>query len=258
MSDPTAPDDGPEERPTAPAEAPTEAPTEPAHSGDPTAAAAFYSRWAHVYDLVARRTPLVRGLRRRTVAATRLERGDTVVEVGCGTGANLPVLAREVGPTGRVVGVDVSRGAVERARRTARGYPQVDVLLGDARDPPVAGLEGVDDVDAVLATFLVGMLEEPVAAVECWCDLVAPGGHVVLLHLRRSEGRLAPLANAGLEVATRISTPPASQLRYDADLTAVLDRRVRAAHDALRERAAATVTESHVLDLVELTGGRIE
>lgn len=260
----TDPGDGSDERSTAPEESPAATSPAPAHSGEPSTAAAFYGRWARVYDLVARRTPLVQRLRRRAVDATRLERGDTVLEVGCGTGANLPLLAREVGPTGRVLGIDVSRGALGRARRTARGYPQVDVLLGDARDPPVAVLEGDEevagdgDVDAVLATFLAGMLAEPAAAVDRWCDLVGPGGHVVLLHLRRSESRLAPLANAGLDVATRVSTPPARRLRYDVDLTAALDRRVRDAHDALRERADATATESHVLDLVELAGGRIE
>lgn len=272
-----------DERDVGPGSAPAEAPGRVGSGADPSTAAAFYSRWARVYDLVARRTPLVGRLRRRAVDAARLERGDTVLEVGCGTGANLTLLAREVGPRGRVVGVDLSRGAIERARRSTRGYPQVEVLQADATDPPLAapgrssaatGTAATDPaaigsaatgsheadggVDAVVATFLVGMLDDPAAAVRRWCELVAPGGHVVLLHLRRSEGRLAPLANAGLGLATRLSTPPAWQLRYGTDVTATLDARVRAAHAALAEEAEATVTESHVLDLVALTGGRVE
>lgn len=240
---------------------PEEAPGEATRAGDPTTAAAYYSRWARVYDPIARRTPVVRGLRRRAVDAAHLERDDVALDVGCGTGANLPLLAREVGPSGRVVGIDLSRGALARARRTARGYPQVEVLQADARDPPVAPPAPGDPetgVDAVVATFVVGMLDDPAAAVERWCDLVAPGGHVVLLNLRRSGGRLAPVANAGLGVVTRLSTPPTRKLRYERDLTRALDRRVRAAHDALRERADAAATESHVLDLAELTVGRIE
>jgi len=251
--------------------APSELPSVPAappgtadSRRDPSRAAAYYSRWARVYDLIARRTPLVGRLRRRAVEAAGLERGDTVLEVGCGTGANLALLAREVGPRGTVLGLDLSRGAIGRARRSTRGYPQVEVLQADARDPPLAAagsdssVDPAEGVDAVLATFVVGMLEDPAAAVRRWCDLVAPGGHVVLLNLRRSESRLAPLANLGLDVATRLSTPPTLQVRYERDVTVTLDRRVRAAHGALAEAADATVTESHVLDLVELTGGRID
>lgn len=250
---------------TDPGSAPAEAPGHAGSDDDPNRAATFYSRWARVYDLVARRTPLVGGLRRRAVEAAELERDDAVVEIGCGTGANLALLARAVGPRGTVLGLDLSRGAIERARRSTRSYPHVEVLRADARDPPVHAVATDDPahgngtgVDAVLATFVVGMLDDPATAVRRWCDLVSPGGHVVLLHLRRSQGRFAPLANAGLDVATRVSTPPAWQLRYDADPTEALDRRVRAANDALRGRATVSVTESHVLDLVALTGGRIE
>lgn len=215
--------------------------------------AALYDRWAGVYDLLARWAPGLRDLRERTVDALRLERGDTVVEVGCGTGVNLPLLARRVGPTGRVVGLDLAPGSVERARRNTRAFPQVDVLRADAVHPPIA-----DDVDAVLGTFLVGMLDDPSIAVDRWCDLVAGDGHVAMLHMRRSHHPAAPVCNLALDVVARLSAPPTLQLRYEESPTRVLDRRVREAHDALRARADANVTESHALDLMEIVGGKFE
>lgn len=214
-------------------------------------ATAFYDRWASLYDLIASHAPWVGTLRRRAVDALRLDRGDTVVEVGCGTGANLPLLAREVGPRGRVIGVDRSQGVLRRARSNAECYPQVDVLRGDGTALPIEG-----DVDGVLATFVVGMLDRPAATVEEWIDLLGPDGHVAMVHLRRSGHPLAPLANRALGAVTVLSTPPTRKLDYDRDLTRVLDGRVRAAGDVVRERTEPTVTESHVFDLVELTAGK--
>ncbi|MFC7173040.1 class I SAM-dependent methyltransferase [Haloplanus litoreus] len=103
-----------------------------------TAAQGFYSRWARAYDTLARRAPGVRGLRRDTAAALDLAPGDTVVDVGCGTGANLPALRERVGPSGTVVGVDFAPGAVARARaHVAReGWTNVHVCRGDATRLP--------------------------------------------------------------------------------------------------------------------------
>lgn len=214
--------------------------------------AALYDRWAPGYDVLARWTPGLRRLRQRAVDALKLDRGDAVLEVGCGTGANLPLLARQVGPRGRVIGLDLAPGSVTRARERTRAYPQVDVLRADATRPPIG------EVDAVLATFVVGMLDDPSGAVDAWCDLVDGDGHVVLFHLQRSHGLAAPLLNAGLDVVARLSTPPTLKLRYDEPPTRILDRRVREAHDALRVRADASVTETRVFGLAELAGGQFD
>jgi hypothetical protein len=73
----------------------------------------FYGRWAALYDRVATAPGVGRW---RRAAAERVARpGDTVVEMGCGTGANLPYLRERVGPTGRVVGVDLTGPPLRRA-----------------------------------------------------------------------------------------------------------------------------------------------
>jgi ubiquinone/menaquinone biosynthesis C-methylase UbiE len=73
-----------------------------------TDAQSFYGRWAQVYDWLAS-APGVASWRDRTADALALASGDTVVEMGCGTGANVPHLRERVGPSGRVVGIDVTR-----------------------------------------------------------------------------------------------------------------------------------------------------
>jgi phosphatidylethanolamine/phosphatidyl-N-methylethanolamine N-methyltransferase len=216
------------------------------------AAQEFYGRWAHLYDLIARRTPGIPALRRRAAAACRLERGDTVVEMGCGTGANLPYLREQVGPEGTVVGVDFTGPVLERARKLTAEYDNVHVVRGDATRPPVG-----DEVDAILATFVVGMLDDPAGAVDDWCDLVGSGGHVVLANAARSDEWYAPPVNAVFRAIVVLSTPPTTKLRYENQPHLRLDARIDSAHARLRERSQAIADETHVFGVVRLTGGRV-
>ncbi len=209
---------------------------------------AFYGRWAGLYDRIARHTPGVTRLRRRAAAACRLDSDDTVADMGTGTGANLPYLRERVGPAGRVVGIDLTRPGLGRARARS---PEAALLQADATRPPVSG-----PVDAVVATFVSGMFEDPARVVDRWCDLAA-GGHVVLLDLAPSERPAAAPLNHLFRGVVAVSTPPTTRLRYDRDLAAQLSERIDAAHGRLRERAEAVAGESHALGFVRLTGGAI-
>ncbi len=220
----------------------------------PETAQEFYGRWARLYDVIARRTPGIPALRRRAAAACRLEPGDTVVEMGCGTGANLPYLRARVGPEGTVVGIDFTGPVLERARDLTAEYDNVHVVRADATQPPL----DVEGVDALLATFVVGMLEDPAGAVDDWCDLVGPDGHVVLANAARSDEWYAPPVNAVFKAIVVLSTPPTTKLRYENEPDLRLDAKIDAAHRRLRERSAAVADETHVFGVVRLTGGRLE
>lgn len=163
----------------------------------------FYSRWATGYDLLATYAPGVRRVRRRAVDALDPAPGDVVVDVGCGTGANLPFLREAVGPEGRVVGVDFSPGVVARARDRAARWRNVAVVRGDARSLPAS------EPDAVFASFLVGMLADPACVLDDWLDAVGPDGRVGLLHLSSSEGRGRPL-NPVYAALVNAAAPPAA------------------------------------------------
>jgi SAM-dependent methyltransferase len=224
----------------------------------------FYGRWATLYDGLARYTPGIGRLRREAVSALEVDAGDTVVDLGCGTGANLPFLREAVGPTGTVVGVDLTRGMLARARRLvdAHGWRNVHVVHGDATRLPLDAAP-----DGVLASFVVGMLEDPKDAVVDWCDRVAAGaferagdeaaGNVVLVDAALSDRPVARPVNAAFRALTVLSTPPTFKFRYDSSPHDVLRDRVHAARDALRERATATYHAEHVLGVVRVTGARV-
>jgi phosphatidylethanolamine/phosphatidyl-N-methylethanolamine N-methyltransferase len=210
---------------------------------------AFYGRWARVYDALAV-APGVRSWRERAITALDLAPGDTVVEMGCGTGANVPALRDRIGPDGRVVGVDLTREMLERARgHENRTAPGIDYLQGDAAHPPVAG------ADAVLATFVVGIFSDPAAVVGAWCDLVGPGGRVALLNFQRSDRPLALPLNLAFEAFVRLSAPGGRLSRTSQ--AAAFEARVAAARASLTDRTEARRYESFAGGYLGVLSGRV-
>jgi len=229
---------------------------------DSTAEAqAFYGQWASLYDVIARYTPGIGRVREYAATALRLEPGDTVVEMGCGTGANLPYLRERVGPEGTVIGVDYTREMLGEADALVSEYDNVHLVHGDATAPPFADptvdAVATAGIDAVLATFVVGMLDDPGRAVDNWCDLLTDGGHLVLVNAARSDQWYGRPLNALFRAIVVLSTPPTTKLRYDTDPHSTLDRRVDAAHERLRARALATADETFAGGIVRLTGARV-
>lgn len=137
-----------------------------------------------------------------------LNRGDTVVDVGAGTGFYSFPAAAAVGPGGRVFAVDVSRELVEllRERSTRRNITNVTPVLSTRTRIPIE--DAVADV-AILANVLHGI---PPKTVDETVRLVRPGGRLVNIDWKKeacSEGpplehRLSPreassaLASRGL------------------------------------------------------------
>ena len=139
----------------------------------------LYDRLAPAYDVTAWVFRLVgaRRLQQRAIDLLQLRAGDTVVDLGCGTGVNLPVLARAVGQSGRVIGVDLSPGMLERARRRAARHDLAQVALVQA---DVRGFDLPAGTAAVLATASLEMVPEHDAVVRA-----------LAAQLARSGGRLA-------------------------------------------------------------------
>ncbi|MEM4779954.1 MAG: methyltransferase domain-containing protein [Halalkalicoccus sp.] len=214
-------------------------------------AADFYTRWADLYDHVSRSVPGVAPLRRQTARALDLELGDTVVEMGCGTGANVAYLREQVGPEGVVVGVDFSEGVLRRAREHVEreGWENVHLVRGDATVPPLRG------ADAVVATFVVGMFADPEAVVEGWCAFVGSGGRIALLNAASSRRIYGPLVNLPFRAFVYLSTP--HKRRLDEPAHELLDRRIAEGHRALEARCERTVHAEGALGLVRLSAGRV-
>jgi ubiquinone/menaquinone biosynthesis C-methylase UbiE len=149
-------------------------PTPPTSRGepDPAAARALYRRHAESYDL---QTDWAGTDRDRVVALLDLRPGDTVVDVGCGTGLCFEAIQAAIGPTGRLLGVEPSVDMLGRAaERVARaGWDNVDLRLGLTEEQ----LRADDHLDAALFCFTHDVLRSR-PALEAIVDRLAPGGRV--------------------------------------------------------------------------------
>jgi SAM-dependent methyltransferase len=86
--------------------------------------------------------------------------GTTAIDVGCGCGATTIEIARAIGPSGRVVGIDVSSPMLAVATERLRPFPNATCLLGDAAEIPLHDLSA----DLIVSRFGVMFFGDPVAA----------------------------------------------------------------------------------------------
>ena len=102
--------------------------------------------------------------------------GERVVDVGSGAGADCLVAARAVGPTGRVIGVDMTPEMLARAQVSAEeaGADNVEFLEGFAEALPVP--DGWADV--VISNGVINLVPDKVAAYREIARVLKPGGRV--------------------------------------------------------------------------------
>jgi phosphatidylethanolamine/phosphatidyl-N-methylethanolamine N-methyltransferase len=213
---------------------------------------AFYGRWARLYNVIAT-LPGIGSWRERAADSLELSPGDTVLELGCGTGANFLYLREKVGSSGAVVGVDFTRGMLDRAAKRIAddGWSNVHLVHGDATAPPI------ESADAVCASFVVGMFAEPAVVVGDWISLLRPGGRIALLDAARSSQPRARPLDAAFRLFVAASAPPTTQLRYADPPWKSLDERVAAARRPLAERTVERAHEEFALGFVRLSSGRV-
>ena len=112
-------------------------------------------------------------------ALGRLSPGERVVEVGSGAGMDAIIAARQVGPAGRVVGVDMTDAMLEKARANARltGTTNAELRKGYAEALPVE--DGWADV--VISNGVINLCPDKLAAYREVLRVLKPGGRVQIV-----------------------------------------------------------------------------
>lgn len=122
--------------------------------------------------------------------------GEQIVDVGCGSGATSILLARKVGPTGRVLGVDVSEPMLAQARRTAPADLPIDFVQADATIHPFAG-----GFDLIASRFGVMFFADPALSFTNIRKALKPSGRLAFVCWR--EPRLNPFFMTALQAVYR-------------------------------------------------------
>lgn len=154
---------------------------------------AFYNKISRVYDLLSERSEAP--MRKAGMELLKAKPGESILEIGFGTGHSLVSLAKAVGPKGRVFGLDLSdkmakitrenlakAGLIERAR----------IRCGDAAQLPYPA----GSMDGVFMSFTLELFDTPeISKVLDECKRVLrPGGRIVVVGMSK-EGPKDPLVN---------------------------------------------------------------
>ena len=144
-----------------------------------------YDRNSRFYELYE--SPMERmmfgGLRRKLFEKVNADNPKTIIEIGLGTGKNLPYYAGQ-----RVTGIDISNKMLEKARlKERRLKTKADLRVGDAQALPFAD----GSFDAALATFVFCSVPDPVKGLREVKRVVKNGGKIYLMeHVRPTRSRL--------------------------------------------------------------------
>ena len=141
-----------------------------------------YEFYAPVYDFIF--DWIFAPGRAAAVRQLTLAPGDSVLEVGIGTGLNLPLYP----PNCRLTGIDLSQEmldkAIERCQELA--MPNVTLKVMDATSLDF----GDNEFDKAVATYTISAVPDPVAVLREMRRVVKPDGVIVILNHFRSERRL--------------------------------------------------------------------
>jgi ubiquinone/menaquinone biosynthesis C-methylase UbiE len=150
-----------------------------------------YNITANLYYLIGFREY---AYRKKAVDSLNLQKGDTVIEVGCGTGLNFSLLQQAIGPEGKIIGVDLTDAMLDQARKLSekKGWSNVQLIMSDA-----AEYQFPQNVDGIISTFAITLVPEFDRVIQNGCKALKLDKNWVILDFKMPSNwlsHLAPLA----------------------------------------------------------------
>jgi len=151
-----------------------------------------YDRMSRWYDLITLNSEA--RLANIAILQLNLQPGETLLEIGCGTGTNLIKIANSTVPSGKIIGLDISTGMLSCAREKvnrASSKNTIHLIQGDAENLPIPS----GKIDAILLSFTLELFDVAgIAAVMAECQRVlAPQGRICVVGLSRKFGNTLPV-----------------------------------------------------------------
>jgi len=137
----------------------------------------IYQQWSKTYEWLA---PIYllgneAKLRQKTIQALNLQPRQSVLDLACGNGRNLPLILDQIGPQGKLIGVDYTPEMLTRGQEKASRYQwnNVQLIQGDATN-----LQLEEQFDAVLCTLAMSVIPNYERALERMLAHLKPGGWI--------------------------------------------------------------------------------
>jgi len=146
-----------------------------------------YNFTANLYYLIGFREY---AYRKRAVKALHLRQGDTVVEIGCGTGLNFALLQKAVGAEGKIIGVDLTDAMLSEAQKRVEQHSWLNVELIHC---DAASFDFPPMIEGVLSTFALSLMPSIDKIIKNGAAALSPGKRWVVLDLKEPSNWLRKL-----------------------------------------------------------------
>ncbi len=129
-------------------------------------------------------------------AIAGLKPGEVVLDLGSGGGIDVFLAARKVGPTGKVIGLDMTQEMIDLAQRNARkvGAQNVEFRLGEMEDMPFED----ESIDVIISNCVINLSPDKGKVFSEAYRVLKPGGRMVISDLV-TEGDLPPAVKESVE-----------------------------------------------------------
>lgn len=143
--------------------------------------ASSYNSDVKLFNLIGWR---VNYYRKVAVEAMNLKKGDTVIDLCCGTGLNFPHLYNAVGDKGKIIGVDLSADMLKEAEKQVinEGWENVTLIHEDA-----AKFEFPKSIHGIVSSYAVTLIPEYDSVIQSGSSSLATGGRFVILDFKKPD-----------------------------------------------------------------------
>ncbi|MBL1215210.1 MAG: class I SAM-dependent methyltransferase [Ignavibacteriae bacterium] len=151
----------------------------------------IYKKRAKRYDLTAQLYYLFGfrewAYRKKAVKKLNIKEGDTVVEIGCGTGLNFSLIQNIIGENGKIIGVDITEEMLNSAEQkiNENNWKNVELINADASE-----FVPSENVDGIITSFAVSLSPNLETILQKYFDILKPNSTFVILDLKLPDNFL--------------------------------------------------------------------